>query len=207
MKEGFLGFNEMIALLSRLVVEESRGRKVVTTFETGALLDLALSDLGVEVVRGRVGDVSVAYLTQELDAAIGVEPVGVYIMPEIGYYPDTLFATLTLLSRIKQVDDIRGFFKDMPQLFLGQRKLPCSNSLKAAVIEKIQENAGLFGTSPLNTLDGLRFEFDDYWMLIRASGTEPAIRVTSKSNSRAETEALLNKRVQVVRSVLERLMV
>ena len=201
-KEGFLGFTEVIAFISRLAVKESKKRKVATTVETGKLLDLALRDLGVEVVRGRVGDVSVAYLAQELDAAIGVEPVGVYIMPEVGYYPDSLFATLTLLNRIKEVAEIRDFFKDMPQLFLGQRKFPCPNGLKAVVIERIEENTGFFGTSQLNTLDGLRFEFDDSWMLIRASGTEPAIRVIAESTSKSQTDELIKEGTRLVEHIL-----
>jgi len=203
--EGFLGFNEMIAFVTTLVVGDSQKRRVATTIETGRLLDVALRNVGVKVVRGRVGDVSVAYLTQELDAAIGVEPVGIYILPEIGYYPDSLFATLTLLSRIRDVSQLRNFFTDMPQFFLGKRKLPCPNWLKAGVMEKIEENTGLFGAHQLNTLDGLRFEFNDSWMLIRASGTEPAIRVMAESTSRAETEALLTKGVQAVASILKRL--
>ena len=190
-REGFLGFNEAITLISRLAVEESKKRKVVTTVETGRLLDLALRDLGVKVIRGRVGDVNVAHLAQELDAAIGVEPVGVYIMPTVGYYPDSIFATLTLLSRIRQAGEIREFFKDMPQLFSGQRKLPCPDSLKTAVMAKIKQNANFSTTGRLNTLDGLRFEFDDSWILIRASGTEPAIRLIAESTSIAETEELL----------------
>ncbi len=204
-RKGFLGLNEMTAFVCRLAVEESGKRRVATTVETGKLLDLVLGDLAVELVRGRVGDVNVAYLVQELDAAIGVEPVGVYIMPQVGYYPDSLFATLTLLSRIRHVSEIRDFFNDMPQFFLGQRKLACPNSLKAVVMEKMAGNASLFDADQLNTLDGLRFEFRNSWMLIRASGTEPAIRVAAESTSRAETEALLNRGVQAVESVLRRL--
>ena len=70
-------------------------------------------------------------------------------------------------------------------------------------MDRIGENASLFLASQLNTLDGLRLEFDNSWMLIRASGTEPAIRVIAESNSRAETEALLNRGVQAVEGVLE----
>ena len=202
-REGFLGLSEAITFISRLAVEESKKRRVVATVETGRLIDLALRDLGVKVVRGRVGDVNVAHLAQELDAAIGVEPVGVYIMPQVGYYPDSMFAALTLLSRIKEASDIRKFFKNMPQLFWGQRKLPCPNSLKTAVIGKIEKNASFSGISQLNTLDGLRFEFDDSWILIRASGTEPAIRVIAESNSRAETEALLDMGAQAAEGVWE----
>jgi len=204
-QEGFLGFNELIAFVSRLAVKQSKKRKVASTVETGRLLDLALEDLGAEVVRGRVGDVSVAYLTQELDAAIGVEPIGVYIMPEVGYYPDSMFAALTLLNQIGEAGEIRDFIKDMPQLFFRQRKLLCPNTLKAMVMEKIEENADFFGASRINTLDGLRFEFDDSWMLIRASGTEPVIRVIAEASSEAETAALLHRGLQVAESVLGRL--
>ena len=206
-REGFLGFDEMIAFVSRLSVKESKKGKVATTVEAGMLLDLALKDLGVEVVRGKVGDVNVAYLAQELDAAIGVEPVGVYIMPEAGYYPDSMFATLTLLSRIRGASQIRDFLKDIPQLFLEKRKLHCPNYLKAEVMEKIKENTYLFKASQLNTLDGLRVELGDSWMLIRASGTEPAIRVIAESTSKPKTEGLLSRGVQAVESVLGRVAV
>jgi len=202
-KEGFLGFDELIAFVSRLAVESSGKKRVVTTVEAGKLLDLALSDLGVEVIRGKVGDVSVAYLTRELDAAIGVEPVGVYIMPEVGYYPDSMFAALTLLSRIRKVSEIREFFRGIPQLFYDKRKVPCPNSLKTVTIEKIEENVAFFGANQINTLDGLRLEFGDSWMLIRASGTEPAVRVIAESTSRSETEMLLSKGVQAIDNILE----
>ncbi len=203
-REGFLGFNKTIAFISRLAVDGGKKTKVAATVETGRLLDLSLSDLGVEVVRGRVGDVNVAYLTQELDAVIGVEPVGVYILPEAGYYPDSIFATLTLLSRITEVGQIRDLFKDMPQLYLEQRKLYCPNHLKAMVMKRIEENAHIFRASQLNTLDGLRLELDNSWMLVRASGTEPAIRVIAESTSSIDTKALLNKGGQAVESALER---
>ena len=205
-KDGFLGLDELITIVSRLAVERSQKRKVATTVETGRLLDLVLRDMEVEVVRGRVGDVNVAYLTQELDAAIGVEPAGVYIMPEVGYYPDSIFATLTLLNQIRHGEELRDSIKEMPQLFSGQRKLPCSNSLKAVVMEKIEKNADIFGNGQLNTLDGVRLEFNDSWMLIRASWTEPAIRLIAESNSRVETDTLLSSGVWAVEDVLERVM-
>jgi len=169
------------------------------------MLDLALFDLGVKVVRGRVGASSVAHLARENDAGIGVEPAGVYIIPDIGYYPDSIFAALTLLSQIDKVGEIREFFGDKPRLYSGKQKLSCRNCLKPAVIDKAREYADLFTANKLDVLDGLRFEFDDAWLLVRASGTEQAIRITVESASSEEAELLLDKGVRIVGTIIRRL--
>ena len=71
-------------------------------------------------------------------------------------------------------------------------------------MERLEESTRLFEVNHLNTLDGLRLELDDSWMLIRASGTEPAIRVIAESTSSAEMESLLGEGVKAVENVLEK---
>jgi phosphoglucosamine mutase len=202
-KEGFLGFNEPIAFISRLAVKRTGRKKIATTVETGTLLDLAVKDLGAEVVRGRVGDVPVAHLAQELDAALGVEQVGVYIFPELGYYPDSIFASLFLLSQLNDAGEIRQFFQGIPRLSFEKAKIFCPNELKELVMAQVKEEVNLFAADEVNTLDGLRLEFPDSWMLIRASGTEPLIRVVSESTSLARTNKLLSKGKELVQSLVE----
>jgi phosphoglucosamine mutase len=202
-KEGFLGFNEPIAFISRLTVKRTGKKKIATTVETGTLLDLAVKDLGVEVARGRVGDVAVAHLAQELNAALGVEQVGVYIIPEAGYYPDSIFASLILLSQLSDVGEIRQYFRGIPRLFFEKAKVSCPNELKELVMAQVKEKADLFAPNEINTLDGLRLEFPDSWMLIRASGTEPVIRVVSESTSQTQTTELISKGKKLVQSLVE----
>jgi phosphomannomutase len=202
-KEGFLGFNEPIAFISRLAVKKTGKKQIATTVETGALLDLAVKDLGAEVVRGRVGDVPVAHLAKEIGAALGVEQVGVYIFPELGYYPDSIFASLFLLSQISDASEIRQFFQGVPRLFFEKAKIFCSNELKESVMARVKEKVNLFAADEVNTLDGLRLEFPDSWMLIRASGTEPLIRVVSESTSQANTDELISKGKELVQSLVE----
>jgi len=202
-RHGFLGFNEPTAFISRLVARDSGKSKVASTVEAGRLLELAVADLGVEVVRGRVGDVDLAYLTQQSDAAIGTEQVGVYIIPEAGFYPDSLYATLVLLSRIERVAEIRDFFKDMPGLFFDKGKVSCPNELKQAVMKQVEAKANLFGASNVNNLDGVRLEFGESWMLIRASGTEPAVRVIAESTLSSVTQELLERGVETVKAIVE----
>ena len=202
-REGFLGFNECIAFISRLVIKQTGRKKVATTVEAGTLLDLAVKDLGGEVVRGKVGDVAVAYLAQEIDAALGVEEVGVYIIPEAGYYPDSIFASLFLLSQLSDVGEIRRFFQGIPRLYFEKAKIPCPNELKEPVMARAKEKVNLFAPREVNSLDGLRLEFPDAWMLIRASGTEPVIRVISESTSQTQTDELIVKGKELVQSLVE----
>ena len=202
-KEGFLGFNEPIAFISRLAVKKTGKKKIATTVETGTLLDLAVRDLGVEVVRGRVGDVAVAHLAQQVDAALGVEQVGVYIMPEVGYYPDSIFASLFLLSQLSDAREMRQFFRGVPRLFFEKAKVSCPNELKGPVMARVKEKAHLFAPDEINALDGLRLQFADSWMLIRSSGTEPVIRVISESMSQKQTGELISKGEELVQSLVE----
>jgi phosphoglucosamine mutase len=161
--EGFIGYNEAISFISRLKIsgEERRNKNVVTTVETGRLLDYAIEDLGGEVIRGKVGDGYVGHRLKEAGASIGVEQVGVYIMPEMGYYPDSIYAALYLLANIESIREIREFFSKIP-------------------------------------LDGLRLDFENSWILIRASGTEPKIRVIVESEGRGKLERLMSIGKQVV---------
>jgi len=202
-KEGFLGFNEPVAFISRLAVKRTGKKKIATTVETGTLLDLAVKDLGAEVVRGRVGDVPVAHLAHELDAALGVEQVGVYIFPELGYYPDSIFASLFLLSQLSDAHEIRQLFQGIPRLFFEKAKVPCPNELKESVMAQVKEKAHLLAPDEINTIDGLRLEFPDSWTLIRASGTEPLIRVVSESTSQAQTDELISKGKKLVQGLVE----
>jgi len=145
----------------------------------------------------------VAHLTQELDAALGVEQVGVYIFPELGYYPDSIFASLFLLSQLNDAGEIRQFFQGIPRLSFEKAKIFCPNELKELVMAQVKERVNIFASNDANTLDGLRLEFPDSWMLIRASGTEPLIRVVSESTSQKQTDELISKGKELVKSLVE----
>jgi phosphoglucosamine mutase len=202
-QKGFLGFNEMIAFISRHAIRSSGKKLVATTVETGMLLDIAVQDLGATVIRGKVGDVYAAYLARDNNAALGVESVGVYILPEAGYYPESIFAAITLLSSIKHVSEIRDFFKTLPPLHYDKDKVECPNDLKTATMEAVKQRSADLHATGMNDLDGLRFEFGDAWMLIRASGTEPAIRVLAESRQAARTGELITNGVSIIKETLK----
>ncbi|MDD1652558.1 MAG: hypothetical protein LUO86_05960 [Methanomicrobiales archaeon] len=143
-----------------------------------------------------------AHLARETNAAIGVEQVGVYIIPHVGYYPDSMFAALTLLSHINEASEIRAFFRRIPALFFDKGRVTCPNESKVALMTGVAHKAADFGAVSVSTLDGVRLEFGDSWMLIRASGTEPVIRVLAESSSASITADLIDKGVKLVQSLI-----
>jgi len=198
--EGFIGYNEAISFISRLKIscEERRNKKVVTTVETGRLLDYAIEDLGGEVIRGKVGDGYVGHGLKEAGASIGVEQVGVYIMPEMGYYPDSIYAALYLLANIERVSEIREFFYRIPPLYFDKAGVDVNDQLKYKIVERVRDHLDAFSDHRLNSLDGLRLDFENSSILIRASGTEPKIRVIVESEDQGELERLMGIGKQVV---------
>ncbi|MBU7048018.1 MAG: hypothetical protein HXS54_16385, partial [Theionarchaea archaeon] len=203
-EKGFIGYNEMISFMSFKVAESASSKVVATTVETGRLLDHAVSKAGAQVVRGRVGDVAVAHLMKEYNACIGVEQVGVYIIPEIGMHPDTLYATLFLLQNIEAPSDIRTFISSLPAMFFSKKGIPCPNSKKQKVMDIIEPLTHALNPDEINTLDGIRLEFSDSWVLIRPSGTEPLIRVICESESESRMKTLLNEGITLVEHALEK---
>jgi phosphoglucosamine mutase len=199
-KQGFIGYNEAISFISRLKRsgEERRNKKVVTTVETGRLLDYAIEDLGGDVIRGKVGDGYVGHGLKGAGASIGVEQIGVYIMPEMGYYPDSIYAALYLLANIERVSEIREFFSKIPPLYFDKDKVDANDQLKYKIVERVRNHLDVFSDHRLNSLDGLRLDFENSWILIRASGTEPKIRVIVESEDQGEFERLMSIGKQVV---------
>jgi len=200
-KEGFIGYNEAISFISRLKIlqeKERRIKKVVTTVETGRLLDYAIADLGGEVIRGKVGDGYVGHGVKDEGASLGVEQVGVFIMPEMGYYPDSIYAALYLLANIEEITDIRAFLEEIPALYFDKKGVPVADKQKYEVMECVHSHLGAFPDHRINSLDGLRLDFEDSWILIRASGTQPLIRVIAESKDRDELKKLIDLGIQVV---------
>jgi phosphomannomutase len=86
----------------------------------------------------------------------------------------------------------------MPPLYFGKSKIPCPNHLKSAVICNLIKKADSLGARSVSKIDGLKIEYDDAWLLLRASGTEPAIRVIAETSSPQQTAVLIIRGAEFV---------
>lgn len=127
-----------------------------------------------------VGEVNVVAKMKEVNAVIGGEGNGGIIVPDFHYGRDALIGIALFLTQLAQngktVKQLRNSY---PDYFISKNKIELDADIDlVSVFEKLKEK---YRANPLNTIDGLRIEFDKDWVHLRASNTEPIIRIIAES--------------------------
>jgi phosphoglucosamine mutase len=150
-------------------------KRIVTTSDASMIIEDC-----AEVRRTPVGD---AYVSEELLTwgDFGGEPSGAWIFPKISNCPDGPFAA-ALFSEMSSESDIAKEIDAIPKYHLLRESFAS---------ETAQEVLSRLGAS--SPTDGIRIADEEGWCLIRASGTEPKIRITAEGKTLAKAKALLTK--------------
>jgi phosphoglucosamine mutase len=156
-----------------------------------------------------VGDV---YVTEEIrrqKAVFGGEPCGAWIHPQFHYCPDGILSSVLLLKALENENKtLSEFVAESPRYITLRENIPCRSELKYKIVEKTEENLKSTFSSSLQEflkIDGLRLTLKDGWILVRASGTEPLIRITVEGEPLKTAEEILRKGVAVIRKTIERM--
>ncbi|WP_415378566.1 phosphoglucosamine mutase [Halosimplex sp. TS25] len=171
-----------LALLAREAASE--GESVAAPVDTSLAVDDHLADDGVTVERTRVGDVYVAERASEAGVAFGGEPSGAWIWPSETLCPDGPLAAckLAALAAQRPLADRIADVETYPI-----RRDSVETDEKAAVMERVSERV-LGEYDDVTTLDGVRVDLGDAWFLLRASGTQPIVRITAEARDDGRAE-------------------
>lgn len=175
-------FDSLLALISK----EFDG-DVVTTVDAGLCMDESVKG---EVLRTKVGDVNVAEVIIEKNAAFGGEPSGTWLHPDFCMCPDGILSGLRMAEIVSRDGKLSELLEAIPTYPNIREKVTCSKEAKIAIMENMEEllKNNFDDIKDINTIDGVRLTFnDDSWVLVRPSGTEDYVRITleSKVESRA----------------------
>jgi len=192
-------FDKLLAAFCKFLVEKTGTKKIVTTVDASMAIDEYLKEFGADVIRTKIGDVSVAYELEKTGAIFGGEPSGTWIHRDIHLTPDGILSGLRVLEMMefygKKLCEIMD---EVPSYVNLREKIACSDNLKNNVMAYVsKEGESLFGTEP-ETLDGVRFSFENGWILIRPSGTESYIRVRVEAKDENFAKELLNTGISLV---------
>jgi phosphomannomutase len=162
------------------VLTKRPGNTVSNMSSTKALKEITLKH-GGEYFPSAVGEVNVVTRMKEVNAVIGGEGNGGIIVPDLHYGRDALIGIgLFLSSLAMHKNGMRSFRARYPDYFISKNKIELENGIDVSgIFEKIRKK---YKKQPVNTEDGIKIEFDNDWVHLRPSNTEPIIRIYAESN-------------------------
>jgi phosphomannomutase len=163
------------------VLKNKKGNTVSNLSSTRALRDVT-EKAGCEYHASAVGEVNVVEKMKEVKAVIGGEGNGGIIYPELHYGRDAMVGTALFLSHLakfgKTISLLRSSY---PSYYIAKKKVDLDLSTNIDLLFEEIENK--YRKQPINTIDGVKIEFDNDWVHLRRSNTEPIIRIYAESNS------------------------
>lgn len=201
----FIPQDSMLAFVASTMVKRAGSGKVVVNVDTSAAVDIAVEEAGGSVVRTKVGDPHVLRSMLDEKALFGGETCGAWIFPSVSLCPDGLLSSIMLMGLIEEEGLAPSeIAARAPRLSLTRLNVRCAPSLKGKVLEAIVPMASdAFKGSSIDATDGIRISMGDKsWVLIRPSGTEPAIRITAEARDRRSSEDLAQRALAIVESVV-----
>jgi len=187
-------------LLARELLSESK-RPIVTTVATSKIIDDVIEKSEL-LIKTRVGGKHVAKELLDTNGVFGFEEGGGCIFRDFNLTRDADFASAKMIEILaKSGKKFSELIAELPNYYQLKGKVECPDEKKEEIIKRAAE---LFkeGASNLITIDGVKALYEDGSVLIRASGTEPTIRVFSEATTRQRAEEIhelsLNKVKELV---------
>ena len=176
------------------VLAHKAGATVSNLSSTKALRDVT-EKAGQTYHASAVGEVNVVETMKKHNAVIGGEGNGGVIVPDLHYGRDALAGIALFLSHVAQkqmkLSKLRATY---PTYQMSKNKAELSPEMDVdEVLERIKEK---YAKWPINTIDGVKIEFDGDWVHLRKSNTEPIIRIYAESTSFVTAENLTKKILQ-----------
>jgi phosphomannomutase len=169
----------------------TKGNTVSNLSSTRALKDVTLKH-GGQYFASAVGEVNVVEMMKQENAVIGGEGNGGIIYPELHYGRDALVGIALFLSHLaKSGKSTKGLRMSYPNYIIAKNKIELDGDVNLDLIfKKIEEK---YKKQPINKVDGLKIEFDEEWVHLRRSNTEPIIRIYAESQTGTTAENLTDK--------------
>ncbi len=191
-------FVNMDVQLSLMILHElgQRKGKIVSTVESSLLIKEVVSEGGGELIITPVGSTYVGDELEKSSAVFGGEPAGEYIYSEAVHVPDGVLGAakfIEIFAKKGKISKLAEKFKPYP---IVREKYQTEN--KENAMEKILSGMDIEGK--ISSIDGIRIDTEEYWLLIRPSGTEPIIRLTLE----AKTTDVLNRIHSKAKNLIEK---
>ena len=189
-----------LVAVADFILGKTKGDTVSNLSSTRALKDITEKH-GGKYHPAAVGEVNVVAKMKEVNAVIGGEGNGGIIVPDFHYGRDALIGIALFLTHLSQSSKtVKQLRSSYPDYFISKNKIEMDGKTNLDVVfEKLKEK---YKSNPLNTIDGLRIEFDNDWVHLRPSNTEPIIRIIAESNFETTANNIASKLIRDIQESL-----
>lgn len=183
------------------VLKHTLGNTVSNLSSTRALRDVTEKAGGIYNAAA-VGEVNVVTQMKATNAVIGGEGNGGIIYPELHYGRDALVGIALFLTHLaKSAKPISVLRNTYPAYFISKNKITLTPEMDIdALLLQVQDK---YKNQPHSTIDGLKIEFDNQWVHLRKSNTEPIIRIYSEAESETVADNLAKKIITDIKEILK----
>lgn len=196
-KGEFVSEDAMLALMAKYYVSKNRGGIVVTPVSSSRCVEDVVKEEGGEIIYTAVGSPVVAKVMIEKGAIFGGEGNGGLIFPEHLFARDGGMSIAKVLQLIDETSKkLSELIAEIPKYYMIKGKVECRN--KEKVLSALRKEF-----PEANHVDGVRINFEDGWILIRPSGTEPIARIYAEGKTRERAEELYREGLRVLRKIIE----
>ncbi len=193
----------LVAVADYVLKNNTSGRPndtVSNLSSTVALRDVT-HKAGGQHFASAVGEVNVVTMMKAQNVLIGGEGNGGIIYPDSHYGRDALVGIALFLSHLARFGKSASMLRRMyPNYYISKNKIELTPNIDVdLVLERIKTR---YAKNPINTIDGVKIEFDKEWVHLRKSNTEPIIRIYSESDTLSTAEYLAQKIISDIKEVL-----
>lgn len=190
----------LVAVADYVLQQNGGGNTVSNLSSTRALRDVAEKH-GGSYAAAAVGEVNVVTKMKETNAVIGGEGNGGIIYPELHYGRDSLVGIALFLSHLaKSGLTMTRLRASYPNYYISKNKIELTPEINTDKVLELMEKR--YAKQPVNTIDGVKIEFDKEWVHLRKSNTEPIIRIYAESESNATADHLANKIIADIKEII-----
>jgi phosphomannomutase len=194
----YLGEEYTLALCLAHVLPSHRGPIVTNCATSRMAQDLALR-AGVPCFQAAVGEANVTERMLETRAVFGGEGNGGPIDPRVGYVRDSFVGMALILDALASSDaTIEQLAAALPHYAIRKEKFTIDPPSLPAILRELEARCA---DAVANRLDGLRLDWPDRWLLVRASNTEPIVRAIAEAPTAADASALCTVAGEVIQAI------
>ena len=176
--------------------ETGKKERFVVNLSTSLALEKLAHKNGSTVERSAVGEINVVNKMNEVNSNLGGEGNGGVILKECHLGRDSMVGATMVLNRMSQTEDtLSEIHRTLPIFKIVKDKISVDTIDSDELIDKV---SNLFNDADKNDLDGIKFTWDDKWVHLRKSNTEPIMRIYAEAPSEDQALELVSK----IRSII-----